>query len=84
MKANRFPEHNEKLTILNTSPIEAEMSFCYLDDSKGDCFMLDPPMMNLKPGEQQVSQSVSLYKVVLCVVHRAPITISMLVFISDK
>lgn len=57
MKANRFPEHNEKLTILNTSPIEAEISFCYLDDSKGDCFMLDPPNMTLKPGEQQVSLS---------------------------
>lgn len=54
MKANRFPEHNEKLTILNTSPLEAELSFCYLDDSKGDCFMLDPPTMTLKPGEKQV------------------------------
>jgi len=56
MKANRYPEHNEKLTITNTSQLDAELSFCYLEDNKGDCFMLDPPNMSLKPGEQQVNK----------------------------
>ena len=41
----------EILTILNTSPMDAEVTFCYLNDSKGDTFLLDPPLMNLKAGE---------------------------------
>lgn len=53
MKAGRFPQHTERLSILNTSPLDADVSFCFLEDSKGDTFMLDPPMMMLKPGESQ-------------------------------
>ena len=43
----------ERLTISNTSPLEADVSFCYLNDSKGEIFLLDPPSMKLKPGESQ-------------------------------
>ena len=53
MKSGRFPENMEKITISNTSPLEADISFCYLTDSKGDTFLLDPPSMILKPGESQ-------------------------------
>ena len=48
----------EKLTILNTSPIEANISFCFLQDSKGETYLLDPPTMLLQPGESKVK---SLY-----------------------
>ncbi|KAK3085440.1 hypothetical protein FSP39_003318 [Pinctada imbricata] len=53
MKSGRFPENMEKITVSNTSPLEADISFCYLNDSKGDTFLLDPPTMILKPGESQ-------------------------------
>ncbi|XP_053402100.1 hydrocephalus-inducing protein homolog isoform X11 [Mercenaria mercenaria] len=51
-KEGRFPEHMETLTIKNTSPLDADISFCYLHDSKGETFLLDPPTMMLKPGDQ--------------------------------
>lgn len=53
MRSGRFPETMEKITICNTSPLEADISFCYLDDSKGETFLLDPPALVLKPGESQ-------------------------------
>lgn len=53
MKSGRFPETMEKITMCNTSPLEADISFCYLEDSKGETFILDPPTMVLKPGESQ-------------------------------
>ena len=53
-KEGRFPEHMETLTVKNTSPLDADISFCYLHDSKGETFLLDPPTMMLKPGDQQV------------------------------
>ena len=53
-KEGRYPENLEKLMIQNTSPLEAEISFCFMNDSKGETYLLDPPNMTLKPGEQQV------------------------------
>jgi hydrocephalus-inducing protein len=44
----------EKINIVNTSPLDAEVTFCFLNDSKGDTYLLDPPSMSLKPSEQQV------------------------------
>ena len=35
--------------------MDSEISFCFLNDSKGETFLLDPPTMNLKPSEQQVT-----------------------------
>lgn len=54
-KEGRFPEHMETMTVKNTSPLDADISFCYLHDSKGETFLLDPPTMMLKPGDQSVS-----------------------------
>jgi hydrocephalus-inducing protein len=53
-KEGKYPENMEKLVILNTSPLDAEITFCFLNDSKAETYLLDPPNMTLKPGEQQV------------------------------
>ena len=53
-KEGRYPENMETLTISNTSPLEADVSFCFLHDSRADTFLLDPPSMILKSGETQV------------------------------
>ncbi|KAK6174452.1 hypothetical protein SNE40_017727 [Patella caerulea] len=50
-KEGKYPENMATLTILNTSPLEADISFCYLNDSKGETYLLEPPTMVLKPGE---------------------------------
>ena len=50
----RYEENHESLTVMNTSPLDADIAFCFLHDSKGDTFLLDPPNMLLKPGEKQV------------------------------
>nr|XP_056718300.1 hydrocephalus-inducing protein homolog [Euleptes europaea] len=52
-KANRFPNHSEKITILNISPLECEITFCFQHDYKAVTYLLDPPAMTLKPNEQQ-------------------------------
>ncbi|XP_069113582.1 hydrocephalus-inducing protein homolog isoform X2 [Argopecten irradians] len=52
-KEGRYPENMEKLVINNTSPLEADISFCFQHDSKGETFLLDPPNMTLKPGDTQ-------------------------------
>lgn len=54
-KEGKYPENMEKIKIHNTSPLEADISFCFLTDSKADTFLLDPPAMQLKPGESRVS-----------------------------
>ena len=43
----------ETFTILNTSPLEADLSFCFLHDSKAETYLLEPPTMLLKPGESE-------------------------------
>lgn len=53
-KEEPYPENVEKLTILNSSPLPADVSFCFLADSRAENFLLDPPSMSLKPGESQV------------------------------
>ncbi|XP_077975805.1 hydrocephalus-inducing protein homolog isoform X2 [Styela clava] len=50
-KEARYPENMEKIFIQNTSPLNADVSFCYQRDSSGTTFLLDPPNMFLKPGE---------------------------------
>ena len=53
-KEGKYPENMEKLTILNTSPLDADISFCFQVDSKAETFLLEPPTMQLKPGQQEV------------------------------
>lgn len=52
-KEGNYPENMEKLTISNTSPMFAQVSFCFRYDSKADTYLLDPPTMDLKPGASQ-------------------------------
>ncbi|XP_059569698.1 hydrocephalus-inducing protein homolog [Alligator mississippiensis] len=52
-KAVRYPSNFEKITILNISPLEAEVHFCFQHDFKANTYLLDPPTMTLKPNEKQ-------------------------------
>ena len=56
-KEGKYPENMEKYVVLNTSPLEADISFCFLQDSKAETYLLDPPTMVLKPSESQVSKA---------------------------
>ncbi|CAM9573668.1 unnamed protein product [Bubo scandiacus] len=53
-KAKHFPSNCEKITILNITPLEAEVHFSFEHDLKADMFLLDPPSMRLKANEKQV------------------------------
>ncbi|NXT87516.1 HYDIN protein, partial [Anhinga rufa] len=52
-KAQHYPSNCEKITILNITPLEAEVHFSFEHDLKADTFLLDPPSMRLKPNEKQ-------------------------------
>ncbi|XP_032051538.1 hydrocephalus-inducing protein homolog [Aythya fuligula] len=52
-KAQNYPSNCEKITILNTTSLEAEVHFFFEHDLKADTFLLDPPSMTLKPNEKQ-------------------------------
>ncbi|NXL83544.1 HYDIN protein, partial [Alectura lathami] len=52
-KALPYPSNCEKITILNITPLEAEVHFFFEHDLKADTFILDPPSMTLKPNEKQ-------------------------------
>lgn len=54
-KEGKYPENTENIVISNTSPLDADISFCFQNDSTAATFILDPPNMKLKPGESQVS-----------------------------
>ncbi|CAH1779299.1 unnamed protein product [Owenia fusiformis] len=51
-KEGRYPENMEKLVVHNTSPLEADISFCFLSDSKAETYLLEPSNLILKPGEE--------------------------------
>lgn len=55
-KAQNFPGNSENITILNISPVEAEVHFSFENDKEGETFLLDPPSMTLQPDEQQVGE----------------------------
>jgi len=57
-KEGKYQENMEKFVICNSSPLDADVSFCLLNDSKGETYLLDPPTMLLKPSEQQVKRTV--------------------------
>ncbi|XP_054026269.1 hydrocephalus-inducing protein homolog [Dryobates pubescens] len=52
-KALQHPSNCEKITILNATPLEAEVSFSFQRDGKADTFLLEPPSMKLKAKEKQ-------------------------------
>ena len=53
-KALDRPSNCEKITILNVTPLEAEVQFFFEHDLKAETFVLDPPSMRLKAKEKQV------------------------------
>ncbi|XP_062355741.1 hydrocephalus-inducing protein homolog [Cinclus cinclus] len=52
-KARNCPGNSENITILNNSPVDAEVQFSFENDGKAETFLLDPPSMTLKPKEKQ-------------------------------
>jgi hydrocephalus-inducing protein len=54
-KEGKYPENMETITISNTSPLPAEVSFCFQHDNNGTTFLLDPPSMSLACGASNVS-----------------------------
>ncbi|KAM6252821.1 hydrocephalus-inducing protein homolog [Porphyrio hochstetteri] len=52
-KALHCPGNCEKITILNVTPLEAEVHFSFEHDIKGKTFLLEPSSMKLKPTEKQ-------------------------------
>ncbi|XP_073081517.1 hydrocephalus-inducing protein homolog [Manis javanica] len=53
-KSSLFPGNMETLTILNNSPMVAEMFFCFQNDVKASTYFLEPINMLLKPNEKQL------------------------------
>ncbi len=63
VREGKFPEFQESLTIQNGSPLDAEVSFCFLDevqtaDKAESCFYLEPSEISLKPSE---SKTLKIY-----------------------
>ncbi|XP_026975142.1 hydrocephalus-inducing protein homolog [Sagmatias obliquidens] len=52
-KSSLFPENMETLTILNSSPMVVEVSFCFQNDVKANTYFLEPVNMILEPSEKQ-------------------------------
>ncbi|KAM6253129.1 hydrocephalus-inducing protein homolog [Porphyrio hochstetteri] len=52
-KALHCPGNCEKITILNVTPLEAEVHFSFEHDIKGNTFLLEPSSMKLRPTEKQ-------------------------------
>ena len=53
-REGRYAENMEQLCISNTSPMEAEITFCYQNDTNAATFLIEPVAVLLKPGESQV------------------------------
>ena len=49
-----FPGNMVTLTILNNSPMVAELFFCFQHDIKANTYFLEPVNMILKPNEKEV------------------------------
>ena len=45
----------EKFVMCNSSPLDADVTFSFLNDTKAETYLLDPPAMLLKPSERQVT-----------------------------
>ncbi|KAI6660485.1 hypothetical protein LOD99_14069 [Oopsacas minuta] len=49
---SKHPENMEDLTILNDSPLQANVTFKFKDDNNATTFLLEPPNLLLNPGEK--------------------------------
>ncbi|NXA41620.1 HYDIN protein, partial [Eudromia elegans] len=52
-KALRHPSNCEKITLLNVTPLEAEVHFSLEHDANADTFLFEPPQVTLKAHEKQ-------------------------------
>ncbi|XP_068035430.1 hydrocephalus-inducing protein homolog, partial [Anomalospiza imberbis] len=52
-EAQNCPSNSENITILNNSPVDAEVQFSFENAGEAETFLLDPPSMALKPKEKQ-------------------------------
>ncbi|XP_029009061.1 hydrocephalus-inducing protein homolog isoform X2 [Betta splendens] len=52
-KENRYPENTEMLVIYNNSGLDAEVQFRFQHDTQATTYLLDPPVMSLKPEQKQ-------------------------------
>ncbi|CAM9179937.1 unnamed protein product [Bubo scandiacus] len=76
-KAKHFPSNCEKITILNITPLEAEVHFSFEHDLKADTFLLDPPSMRLKANEKQVGdRQVGRDSKTLVLQNRTPLPVA--------
>lgn len=62
-REGRYPENMEKICICNSSPMHAEVSFAYLNDSNATTFLMEPSNMSLEPGASQV---IPTWKFLIC------------------
>eukprot|EP00794_Sanderia_malayensis_P018879 gene18879-20779_t len=53
-REGRYPENMEQICVSNTSQMEAEISFCYQNDTNGSTFLAEPVTLTLKPNESQL------------------------------
>ncbi|KAM4894666.1 hydrocephalus-inducing protein homolog [Sylvia borin] len=52
-KAQNCPNNSENITIVNNSPMDAEVQFFFEKYEDAETFLFDPPSMTLKPEEKQ-------------------------------
>ncbi|XP_048461536.1 hydrocephalus-inducing protein homolog [Rhincodon typus] len=52
-KEGQYPENRENIIIVNTSPMVAEVSFCFQHDIKAVTYLVDPPTMTLEANERK-------------------------------
>ncbi|XP_056138426.1 hydrocephalus-inducing protein homolog [Lampris incognitus] len=52
-KERKYPENTERFLIHNNSALDAEVQFCFQNDTKATTYLLDPPTMTLKPDQKQ-------------------------------
>ncbi|XP_072403680.1 hydrocephalus-inducing protein homolog [Chiloscyllium punctatum] len=52
-KEGQHPENREIIRIVNTSPMVAEVSFCFQHDSKASTYLVDPPTITLEANQRK-------------------------------
>ncbi|XP_038663072.1 hydrocephalus-inducing protein homolog [Scyliorhinus canicula] len=52
-KEGQHPGNREIIKIVNTSPMVADVSFCYQNDVKAGTYLVDPPTMTLQPYQKK-------------------------------
>ncbi|XP_078400892.1 hydrocephalus-inducing protein homolog [Cetorhinus maximus] len=61
-KEGQHPENREIIRIVNTSPMVADVSFCFQHDVKAVTYLVDPPTMTLEAYQKKVHVSTTRRK----------------------